>query len=84
MPHASCAHCGVSIVDHATMAERDGATYCCNNCASMSIDREGQPGVPTCAHCQSPIVDTTTQVTQNGLTFCCNNCFQGAGMLNVS
>ncbi|GBD13277.1 hypothetical protein HRbin24_01301 [bacterium HR24] len=33
MPHASCAHCGCRIVDHSTMVEREGKTYCCVNCA---------------------------------------------------
>src|SRR5574341_1011201 len=34
MPHAVCAHCGVRIVHHETMVERDGKTYCCANCAA--------------------------------------------------
>src|SRR2546430_438989 len=38
MSHASCAHCGVLIVDHSTMAERDGKTFCCNNCA-LAMER---------------------------------------------
>lgn len=33
VPHATCAHCGVRIVDHSTMVERGGKTYCCPNCA---------------------------------------------------
>ncbi|HLF08215.1 MAG TPA: hypothetical protein VI789_02560 [Dehalococcoidia bacterium] len=33
MPHTTCAHCGVPIVDHSTMVERGGKTYCCGNCA---------------------------------------------------
>jgi ribosomal protein L37AE/L43A len=61
-------------MDHATMVERDGASYCCNNCASMSMDRAGQAGVPACAHCQVPIVDTSTEVSREGMTFCCINC----------
>jgi DNA-directed RNA polymerase subunit RPC12/RpoP len=35
MPHAVCAHCGVRIVYHDTMVERDGKTYCCANCAAI-------------------------------------------------
>jgi ribosomal protein L37AE/L43A len=65
------------------MVERDAATYCCNNCASMAMDREGQTGIPDCAHCGAPIVDASTSVVQNGLTYCCNNCLRGAGILNV-
>jgi predicted RNA-binding Zn-ribbon protein involved in translation (DUF1610 family) len=34
MPHTACAHCGVQIIDHSTMVERDGKTYCCANCAA--------------------------------------------------
>ncbi len=34
MPHATCAHCGVQIIHHETMVERDGKTYCCLNCAA--------------------------------------------------
>jgi hypothetical protein len=28
-----CAHCNTEIVDTSTMVERDGRTFCCNNCA---------------------------------------------------
>jgi len=35
MPHAICAHCGVQIIHHETMVERDGKTYCCANCAAV-------------------------------------------------
>ncbi|TME94887.1 MAG: hypothetical protein E6I40_06700 [Chloroflexi bacterium] len=38
MSHASCGHCGVLIVDHSTMVERGGKTFCCNNCA-LAMER---------------------------------------------
>jgi len=38
MSHASCGHCGVLIVDHSTMVERGGKTFCCNNC-SLAMER---------------------------------------------
>jgi hypothetical protein len=84
MPHATCAHCQSQIVDHSTMVEQNGQTYCCNNCAqAMSGPTAPDQGSATCAHCQTPIVDTSTQVVRNGLTFCCDNCAiamaQGAG-----
>jgi hypothetical protein len=28
-----CAHCNTPIVDESTMVQRDGKTFCCNNCA---------------------------------------------------
>ena len=28
-----CAHCNVEIRDQSTMVQRDGKTFCCNNCA---------------------------------------------------
>jgi len=43
MPHAVCAHCGVQIIDHSTMVERDGKTYCCGNCAATHEGPE-KPG----------------------------------------
>jgi hypothetical protein len=32
-PMKKCAHCDTPIVDESTMVERDGKTFCCNNCA---------------------------------------------------
>lgn len=74
MPHATCAHCNVSITDHSTMVERDGKTFCCNNCASMMSGQASQGSGPTCAHCHSTITDTSTLIQRDGMTFCCNNC----------
>jgi len=34
MTDPECSHCGVLITDHSTMVERDGMTFCCNNCAT--------------------------------------------------
>lgn len=28
-----CANCGVDIRDQSSMVQRNGQTYCCNNCA---------------------------------------------------
>ena len=74
MTHASCAHCGTPIVDHSTMQEHKGETYCCKNCVAMVTQTSSEPGLPTCAHCEMPIVDESTKVEGAGRTFCCNNC----------
>jgi hypothetical protein len=42
MSHAECAHCGVLITDHSTMVERDGKSFCCNNCA-VAMERAQAP-----------------------------------------
>lgn len=74
MPHASCAHCGVTITDHATMVEQAGKTFCCNNCATFTTGQTTQAALGTCAHCHIPIVDPSTRVERNGEMFCCTNC----------
>ena len=74
MAHATCEHCGVTIGDHETMVERDGKTFCCNNCASSLTAQTSQAAMGTCAHCQIPIVDPSTRVERNGEMFCCSNC----------
>jgi hypothetical protein len=74
MPHASCAHCGVAITDHATMVERADKTFCCNNCAAFATGQTGQTAMGTCAHCHTPIVDPSTRVERGGEMFCCTNC----------
>lgn len=35
-----CAHCGVEIHAQSTMVERDGQTYCCNNCARAAQQKQ--------------------------------------------
>jgi hypothetical protein len=74
MPHATCAHCNVQITDHSTMAERNGQTFCCNNCAAMASGQTSQAAMGTCAHCHSPIVDPATRVEGEGEVYCCTNC----------
>jgi hypothetical protein len=66
------------------MVERNGQTFCCNNCA-MAASGMGQQrsSSAVCAHCQTPIFDESTQVERGGQSFCCNNCAtamaQGSG-----
>ena len=74
MPHATCAHCGVTITDHSTMVEQAGKTFCCNNCAATTMTAANQAAMGTCAHCHVPIVDPSTRVERGGETFCCGNC----------
>ncbi len=74
MTHVSCANCGTQIVDHTTMQEQGGESYCCRNCAAMVAGTTYEPGAPRCAHCEMPIVDVTTKVEGARRTFCCNNC----------
>ena len=81
MADVTCAHCNVRIGDHSTMVEREGQTFCCNNCAQMaggqplaSGGQVAQMGGTVCAHCQMGIADTSTQVTRGTQTFCCINC----------
>jgi len=75
MPHATCAHCNVAIVDHTTMIEQDGKTFCCTNCAATGQDgMMAQAALGTCAHCHVPIVDPSTRTEQNGEMYCCSNC----------
>ncbi len=38
METPTCAHCDTLIVDRSTMVERDGKTFCCNNCA-LAMER---------------------------------------------
>jgi hypothetical protein len=75
MPHATCAHCNVTITDHSTIVDQGGKTFCCTNCmADETGQMRGQQATATCAHCQTPIVDPSTQADQGGKTFCCTNC----------
>ena len=77
MSDATCAHCGTAIVDRSTVAEREGQTYCCPNCAGLAAsDGRVGPGANAtrCAHCQRPIVDRSTLVQREAQSFCCNNC----------
>ena len=74
MPHVTCAHCRVQIADRKSLAERDGQTYCCNNCAAMASGQTASAALGTCAHCQAPIVDPSTRVEGEGELYCCNNC----------
>jgi hypothetical protein len=64
----------VTIGDHTTMVERDGKTFCCNNCAVFASGQTAGMAMGTCVHCHSPIVDPSTRVERNGEVFCCNNC----------
>jgi len=89
MPHETCAHCGVTITDRSTMAERAGMTFCCNNCAVTGMGQTSQTtqaALGTCAHCHVPIVDPSTRTERDGQTFCCTNCAAampaGAGHTN--
>ncbi len=34
-----CAHCKTEIRDQSTMVQRNGQTYCCNNCAMADQGR---------------------------------------------
>lgn len=74
MPHATCAHCGATIVDHSTMVERGGESFCCHNCASAMHGQQPEEKAVVCAHCRVGITDPSTLVTRNGMTFCCPNC----------
>ncbi len=74
MTYASCAHCATRIVDHSTLQEFNGESYCCRNCVAIASGTSYKPGLPRCAHCEMPIVDETTKVEGAGTTFCCNNC----------
>ena len=75
MADVTCAHCNVRIGDHSTMVERDGQTFCCNNCALMGAGHPpAKGGDTTCAQCKVPIVDTSTQDERTGRTYCCPNC----------
>jgi hypothetical protein len=74
MSHATCAHCGVAVVDYSTMVKREGQTFCCNNCAATTMDQYNQAALGTCTHCHVPIVAPSTRVEHNGEYFCCGNC----------
>jgi hypothetical protein len=74
MPHASCAHCGVTITDHSTMVEDAGKAFCCNNCAAIATGQTASVALGTCAHCHAPIIDPSTKVERDDDVFCCNNC----------
>jgi len=69
----ACEHCGTPIIEQRVAVTRDGATYCCANCARA--DDVATPAASVaCAHCGTPIVDRGSLVEQGGASFCCVNC----------
>ena len=38
-----CGHCDTLITDRSTIVERDGKTFCCNNCATAFMRAQEAP-----------------------------------------
>ena len=38
-----CGHCDTLITDRSTIVERDGKTFCCNNCATAFVRAQEAP-----------------------------------------
>ncbi len=38
-----CVHCDTLITDSSTTVERDGRTFCCNNCATAYLRAQETP-----------------------------------------
>jgi hypothetical protein len=38
-----CGHCDTLITDRSTVVERDGTTFCCNNCATAYARAQQAP-----------------------------------------
>lgn len=38
-----CAHCDTMITDRSSVVERDGRTFCCNNCATAFLRAQEAP-----------------------------------------
>lgn len=38
-----CSHCDTMITDQSTIVQRDGKTFCCNNCATAFTRAQESP-----------------------------------------
>lgn len=86
MTHTKCSHCGVKIVDHSTMVERQGQAFCCPNCAEVvnappRHDPKWRRALPhaNCSRCGVQIVNHGTMVERQGMLYCCPNCARAEG-----
>lgn len=79
MQDPTCAHCGTRMTDRSSVAESDGKTYCCTNCARMTDEAVHVMASGMCAHCATQITDQTTVAERDGMIFCCNNCANAMG-----
>jgi hypothetical protein len=43
MKEVLCGHCDTLITDRSTVVERDGRTFCCNNCATAYARAQEAP-----------------------------------------
>ena len=43
MPDVFCGHCDTLITDRSSVVERDGKTFCCNNCATAFARAQEAP-----------------------------------------